>query len=309
MANKINSLTDGPPETVQPFYALLDEAFKDACPDKNQRRVEILQLLSAFFGLDNQALILDQPFKISSKQWSGFLEILEKRLYYRTPLQYLIGDCEFYGYLFKVTSDVLIPRPETELLVEAVMNHVVNNQATTILDVGTGSGCIAITLFKELKCHVNDLKITAVDLSETALIVAKENAAKLLSDGVKDIQFIQSDCFTELGEQSFDVIVSNPPYIGVAEKSEMMPEVLNHEPDMALFPPEGKPQTWFYEKIAAEGKHFLNNQGAVFVELGTNLAEPVTEIFKAEAFYNIKVQNDYAGLPRVLSAEFLKHSK
>lgn len=206
------------------------------------------------------------------------------------PPQYLLGFAEFYGYQFKVTEDTLIPRPETEELVEKCLQLIPNERAIKLVDIGTGTGAIALTLKKERP----NWQISAIDLSLKALAVAKENAEKLQTT----IQFYHSDCLSEVDEQ-FEVIVSNPPYISVDEWQFMDQSVREFEPKMALF--AEKQGLAIYEKIAEQAKEKLTANGKIFLEIGFQQGQAVQKIFQ-EAFptKQVGIYQDLSGQDRMI---------
>lgn len=206
------------------------------------------------------------------------------------PPQYLLGFAEFYGYQFKVTEDTLIPRPETEELVEKCLQLIPYDQAIKLVDIGTGTGAIALTLKKERP----NWQISAVDLSLKALAVAKENAEKLQTM----IQFYHSDCLSEVDEQ-FEVIVSNPPYISVDEWQFMDQSVREFEPKMALF--AENQGLAIYEKIAEQAKEKLTANGKIFLEIGFQQGPAVQKIFQS-AFptKQVDIYQDLSGQDRMI---------
>lgn len=186
------------------------------------------------------------------------------------PIAYILGEKEFYGLSFEVNSNVLIPRPETEELVELVINSADKN--SSIIDIGTGSGCIAITL----KHLANTLNISALDISENALKVAKNNAAAILGDD-NLIDFINSDALIYSPSKKFDVLVSNPPYIDYQEKDTLSNDVKNYEPSLALFACNNGYE--FYEKIYSRLDVLLNSGGKFFFEIGHQQEARLGQIF------------------------------
>lgn len=214
------------------------------------------------------------------------------------PIQYIIGETEFYGLNFKVNKNVLIPRPETEELVEWVIKVYKNkNTEIKILDIGTGSGCIAIALAKNLP----NAKIYALDISENALKVAKQNA--VLNN--VEVNFFKGDIlkmeqegfdeetFGDLGIEAFkfDVIVSNPPYIRVQEKIQMKNNVLNNEPHLALFVKDEDPLL-FYNVISDFARHKLKDEGLLFFEINEYLGNDMIRLLKDKQFKNIELKQD-----------------
>jgi len=217
----------------------------------------------------------------------------------RVPLQYLTSVQNFMGLEFAVDKRVLIPRQDTEILVEEVLKNL--HDGMRVLDLCTGSGCILISLL----CYTNNCEGVGVDLSEDALKVAGENAARLLgaeavdseAEGFRRIQFRQGDLF-EAAEGKFDVIVSNPPYIRSAEIKTLMPEVREHEPRQAL--DGGEDGLLFYRRIAEGSRQHLFGGGMLFLEIGYDQAEAVSGLLGQAGFQEIHVVKDYGGLDRVV---------
>jgi len=215
------------------------------------------------------------------------------------PVSYIIGTRDFMGFTFKVTPDTLIPRQDTENLCEEVINWAVNNKKKdlSILDLCTGSGCIAISIKKFLERKGISGICLGSDISEGALSVAEENAK--LNEA--DVKFVKSDAFKDI-EGSFDVIVSNPPYIPEKYKDELDRKVVDFEPYDALF--SGWDGLDFYKIIAKEAKKHLNKEGMLFLEIGCDQGESVPEILKAEGYEDIMVKKDYNNLDRVVIAVY-----
>lgn len=230
---------------------------------------------------------LNSEAKVSPALTEKVYNLTKERLTGR-PLWYCVGDTEFYGYKIKVDERVLIPRPETERLVETALGVI--NKDSAVLDLCTGSGAIAIAVKKE-----SDATVTAADISEDALAVAKENA-ELNS---AEIEFIKSDMFEDLKGRSFDVIISNPPYINKADMENLQNEV-KLEPELALF--GGEDGLDYYRTIAKYAPKFLNKGGALFMEIGYDQAEAVTKLLKKAK--DIKVIKDYEGNDRIVKAVY-----
>ena len=205
------------------------------------------------------------------------------------PLWYCIGDTDFYGYTIKVDERVLIPRPETELLVENALKYI--NQDSKVLDLCTGSGAIAITIQKESNANV-----TASDLSKEALTLAKENA--IINDA--NVDFIKSDLFNQLQDNKFDVIITNPPYIKTEDIVDLQKEVKSYEPLMAL--DGGVDGLDFYRKIAKECKNYLTDNGVILLECGYNQAREIKELFRD--FSRVEIIKDYENIERIIVAVF-----
>lgn len=260
-----------PKEEVQSFFNLLTEAFL------KMSRLEVA---------------LDPEKELSEAEVSKLKDALQ-RLQKHEPIQYIIGETEFYGLLFKVNPAVLIPRPETEELVQWIMDDASKNEKRdlTILDIGTGTGCIAISLARNLP----DARVSAVDISEGALATAQENA-KL--NGV-EITFLQKDILnTDSLEKKFDVIVSNPPYVRNLEKQDMQRNVLEFEPEKALYVRDEDPLI-FYRKISELAKDALHPEGALYFEINQYLGAETEAILKKKNFQT-QLKKDIFGVDRML---------
>jgi release factor glutamine methyltransferase len=222
-------------------------------------------------------------------KWDKVLAALEQH----KPIQYIFGRTHFYGLDFEVNEHTLIPRPETEEIVEWVIHENKSRGRVTILDIGTGSGCIAISLAKNLP----DAQVFAIDVSEGALEVAKKNA---LNNNV-DVTFIQQDILAaEKLEDQFDVIVSNPPYVRNLEKAEIKPNVLDYEPHLALFVDDND-ALLFYRKIALLAKGNLPRNGKVYFEINQYLGVETAQMLEEFGFTNVVLRKDMYGNDRMLS--------
>jgi release factor glutamine methyltransferase len=215
------------------------------------------------------------------------------------PLQYILGSSWFLGREFIVNEAVLIPRPETEELVQWIINDLKAVSGISILDIGTGSGCIPISL----KLDLPAINITACDISPDALAVAETNATKLGAN----VQFTQSN-FLDPAQQSslgnFDVIVSNPPYIPISEQDKMHTNVKDHEPNIALFVPDNDPLL-FYKAIATFGKDHLKGTGYIYCELDAGHATQTKAMFEDAGYNNVQIRQDIHGNWRMLKAELV----
>ncbi len=265
-----------------------------------QASAEAVLLIEGVLGLEAAAIYSGSSQLAPDANIRALEHLLEERVERRIPLQYLLHQAWFYGLHFYVNPHVLIPRPETEHLVEAVFdcvwhNRVVATRPAAILDVGTGSGAIAVALSCALK---GQAAVSAVDISPEALRVARLNQRLLGST----VNFLAAgDLLAPVpSETRFDIIVSNPPYIDPALKETLMPEVLWHEPSSALFPPDAD-ATYFYRRLAAESPRHLAPGGFIFVEVGAGMAEDVSGIFAENGFEAVTIKNDYAGIGRVVS--------
>jgi len=216
-------------------------------------------IFKQLFGFSRFQMHLNAKSKIPEKSRSQIYDIIYQLKQYK-PLQYILGETEFYGLPFSVNESVLIPRPETEELVEWIIMDCKDKENTSILDIGTGSGCIAVTLAKS----ITGSYVSAIDISEVALNTAKKNAdSNNVTVDFKVCNILQPnmDKFS-----TYDVIVSNPPYVAEYQKNEMFPNVLNFEPHVALFVPEKNPFI-FYEAIALFAKQTLNPKGCLYFEI------------------------------------------
>ena len=211
------------------------------------------------------------------------------------PLQYIIGNVEFYGLPFKVTPDVLIPRPETEILVEEVIKFCKDKTGLKILDIGTGSGNIPIALAKNL----SDAVVTAIDISENALSIARENA---VANGVEEkIHFITADVKNYMSGYQFDILVSNPPYVSKEEYPILQNEIRNYEPMAAVT--DSNDGLVFYRTIAERAKILLKSNGKIFLEVGKDQSKYVADILEKNDFINIYFVKDYQQIDRVVVGE------
>lgn len=211
------------------------------------------------------------------------------------PLQYITGKVEFYGLLFNVNSSVLIPRQETEVLIETILNSVNKEDNLKILDIGTGSGNISISLTK----YLPNAEITATDISDESLKTAKVNAE--INEVSEKINFINHNIvFDDLNEE-FDIVVSNPPYISEKEYPDLKDELKVYEPKIALT--DFSNGLNYYNVISSKAKMFLKNKGRIFFEVGQGQAEDVKKILAENNFNRISVTKDYLKIDRVISGE------
>lgn len=256
-----------------------------------EARREAGSLLSFIIGRDRTFLISHAEDQIDEHSLNRFREIVERRAA-GEPLQYITGVQDFFGREFRVTPDVLIPRPETELLVEAALEVV--GDAPLICDVGTGSGCIAVTLL----CEIAGARAVAVDKSPAALEVAKLNASDL---SVADrAVFVISDCFEslDLNEYQFDLIASNPPYVSAEVVAGLQREVRDHEPLMALSP--GSDGLSMIRRLLHEAPAFLKQNGHLIMEIGFDQGEKVHSLVDADVWRLLEVRPDLQGIPRIV---------
>ena len=216
------------------------------------------------------------------------------------PLQQLTGEQDFMGLTFAVNEHVLIPRQDTEILVEEVLKEL--HDGMRVLDMCTGSGCILLSLLH----YSNDCEGLGVDLSAEALEVAERNAERLLdAEKTEQVHFLQSDLFEKV-EGKFEIIVSNPPYIASEEVDKLMPEVREHEPRMALDGTEDG--LYFYRRIIEEAGRYLVSSGMLFFEIGYDQGQAVSELMRAQGYREVQVVQDYAGLDRVVLGTYVERN-
>lgn len=230
--------------------------------------------------------------EISLAEKEEIKDLLYKRAKEKKPLQYLLGEWEFYGLPFKVDERVLIPRADTEILVEQckfILNEIENPK---VLDIGTGSGAISVTIAKEIPSAT----VLGADISGDALEVAVEN--RKINNVESNLKFIKSDVFSNIKDMDYDMIISNPPYIPQEEYEELMPEVKKHEPQRALT--DNGDGYYFYKKISEEAPKYLKDGGYLAFEVGYNQAQEVSELMKKSGFQIIAIVKDYGGIERVV---------
>ena len=253
---------------------------------------DIKAILTDTFGLDLNKFILDMDneFEPDKDLEAKYLSRIEKRKEH-IPLQYIINKQNFYGLDFYVDESVLIPRYDTENIVDRIVKDCKENKCLSVLDLCTGSGCIAVCLKKN-----GFEKVYAADISDKALAVAKHNA-KLNN---ADIIFLQSDLYENFPKEiRFDIIVSNPPYISTDEIARIEKQVRDFEPKLAL--DGGKDGLDFYKKIINLSKNFLNNKGRLYLEIGYDQSKDVVDLAKKEGYDNIVIIKDLSGRDRGIS--------
>ncbi len=256
-------------------------------------------LLEAVCGTDRNDLLVHGEQPVSPEAEEKYLNWIRQRAEH-IPLQQLTGEQDFMGLTFSVNEHVLIPRQDTEILVEEVLKEL--HDGMRVLDMCTGSGCILLSLLH----YSNDCEGLGVDLSAEALEVAGRNVLKVLTpEKAEHAHFLQSDLFEKV-EGKFEIIVSNPPYIASAEVEKLMPEVRNHEPRMALDGTEDG--LYFYRRIIEEaGKHLVSS-GMLFFEIGYDQGQAVSELMRTEGYCEVQVVQDYAGLDRVVLGTYCERN-
>ena len=260
-----------------------------------EARREAGALLSFLLGKDRTFLISHAEDRVTDDALDQFRKSVERRAS-GEPLQYITGVQDFFGREFRVTPDVLIPRPETELLVEAAI-EVVGRASILLCDVGTGSGCIAITLL----CEMRECRAVAIDKSPAALEIAKMNAQNL---SVTDrAVFVVSDCFDSLdaNEFQFDLVVSNPPYVPAKSIAGLQREVRDHEPLVALSPgPDGLS---LIRRLLQETPAFLKDDGHLIMEIGFDQGAAIQNLIDARVWRLLEIRPDLQGIPRIVVLE------
>lgn len=256
-------------------------------------------LLEAVCGTDRNDLLVHGEQPVSPEAEEKYLNWIRQRAEH-IPLQQLTGEQDFMGLTFSVNEHVLIPRQDTEILVEEVLKEL--HDGMRVLDMCTGSGCILLSLLH----YSNDCEGLGVDLSAEALEVAGRNVLKVLTpEKAEHAHFLQSNLFEKV-EGKFEIIVSNPPYIASAEVEKLMPEVRDHEPRMALDGTEDG--LYFYRRIIEEaGKHLVSS-GMLFFEIGYDQGQAVSELMRTEGYCDVQVVQDYAGLDRVVLGTYCERN-
>ncbi len=280
------------------------ECYEKGCHILNEAGIEestldARLLLEAVCGTDRNDLLVHGEQPVEPETEEKYFGWIGKRAG-RIPLQQLTGEQDFMGLTFTVNENVLIPRQDTEILVEEVLKEL--HDRMRILDMCTGSGCILLSLLH----YSNDCEGLGVDLSAEALEVAGRNVLKVLTpEKAEHAHFLQSDLFEKV-EGKFEIIVSNPPYIASAEIEKLMPEVRDHEPRMALDGTEDG--LHFYRRIIKEaGKHLVNS-GMLFFEIGYDQGQVVSELMRTGGYREVQVVQDYAGLDRVVLGTYCERN-
>ena len=266
-------------------------------------------LLEFVCGTDRNTLLAHPDLEVPEEKYNSYVNCLKKRAK-RIPLQHLTETQCFMGLDFYVNQNVLIPRQDTEILVEEAMKHI--HDGMHILDMCTGSGCILISLLQ----YSNHCAGVGADLSDKALEVAVKNAEAILSQkdmkicenvfypASDEVHFVQSNLFENFSSEKFDVIVSNPPYIASEVIAGLEPEVAEHEPRMALDGMEDG--LFFYRKIVEKSREHLFGGGMLFFEIGYDQGEAVSSLMRKAGFTDVEVKKDYAGLDRVVFGTLLE---
>ena len=261
---------------------------------KNETEAIIRIIFHHLKGWSLTDMLIHSEDELSPYIKSEIDKIITRLINYE-PIQYITGEARFHGMNLSIKPGVLIPRPETDELTDLIIDENKNKEDLKILDVCTGSGCIAIALYRNLKFP----KITAVDISPVALEVAEENAAKLKCD----IKFIKADILEWIPDSKYDIIVSNPPYVNEIEASIMSRNVLEYEPHNAIFVPDDDPLK-FYKRIISISKSFLNHNGKLYLEINPLYVKGLESLIKDADFKDIRTIKDSFGKDRFMICSF-----
>ncbi|GHU79040.1 release factor glutamine methyltransferase [Bacteroidia bacterium] len=289
------------------MQAIIKSQLRDYYPESEIKSFYYL-IMESVCRLDKQSVLLGKDTQISPDEKLLIGKMIEDLKKFR-PIQYILGETAFYGLKFKVNEHVLIPRPETEELVERIIHDEVKGERRRVkgercrvLDVGTGSGCIAVTLAK----HLPDAEVYALDVSEKALEIARKNAERnqvkvhfFQYDLLKDVAFPFPPFTLHPSPFTFHLIVSNPPYVTPEEKKNMSKNVLDYEPHQALFVPQDKPLL-FYERIAEMARNHLKKNGTLYFETSAIHGRDTAEMLKGKGFENVRLFRDIAGRERMV---------
>jgi len=290
---------------MKTIFRFISEQMQDFYPDDEIKSFSYL-ILKSVCSMDQSSVLRSKDKQISLNEYSRIQEIVEDLKKYR-PIQYILGETEFYGMTFTVDESVLIPRPETEELVEWIIREEATRPATLqtkggrykLLDIGTGSGCIAVTLAKWMP----EAEVYALDISDKALQVARQNAIRNQANA---IHFFQHDILKDeplaYPSLSLDCIVGNPPYITYGEKESMAKNVLDYEPHQALFVPDDHPLL-FYERIADFARSRLKEDGSLYLETNSRYGQASAKALEKKHFHSVKLVKDISGNDRILMAK------
>jgi len=255
-------------------------------------------VLEKLFGISRSAIILDKNIKGFSKETEKKLDQIILRLRNSEPIQYVLGETEFYGKIMKVSPAVLIPRPETEELVDLIIKENYKREDLKILDICTGSGCIAIALQTNLKNN----STFALDISQKAIHMAARNAIENQSRiNLRECDILKEEIPWQ--KISFDIIVSNPPYIGESERRLMQKNVLDHEPSLALFVKDTAPLI-FYERIIKLSKTCLVKGGRLYFEINERFGDEISALFSDNGFKDVEIIKDLSGKDRIAKGSY-----
>jgi release factor glutamine methyltransferase len=262
-------------------------------PHPERARLDAETLLLHMLHCDRAFLIAHQNEALTAERAVHYYALIERRMA-GEPIQYITGEAEFFGLPFKVTRDVLIPRPETEHLVEKVLSLAANFEKLRIVDVGTGSGAIAVTLAHKLP----DAQVTAIDISPAALAIARGNAE--LNGVAERVRFLEGDLFAPVVGEEFEIVVSNPPYVAESDRESLDVEVRDYEPALALFAGRGLD---IYRRLIPGARDRLVPGGYLAMEIGYGQNTTIARLLAKGVFGEIEFIGDLQGIPRVASAK------
>ncbi|QRY60142.1 protein-(glutamine-N5) methyltransferase, release factor-specific [Sphingobacterium siyangense] len=280
---------------LQDFELLFQHELQELY-DEDEIKAIFLVVVAEKFGLNRINYQLRKTDIVNEKDKAEVLSILQDLKKHR-PIQYILNRADFYGEVFQVNESVLIPRQETEELVDLIIKNHKSSENLKIIDIGTGSGCIPITLSK----HLNNALVTTIDISKEAIKTAQENAKNLKTQ----IQFINADIFEWeyiFSDQHYNIIVSNPPYITPGEKQHMNQNVLAYEPELALFIEESAPLI-FYDVISSFALKHLAPNGDLYFEINQYLGAEMKELMVKKGFEQVKLIKDINGADRIIHAK------
>jgi release factor glutamine methyltransferase len=281
--------------TLSEFRSALKDTLQDFYSNSELDQLA-KSLLMSRMNLNSTAYLLASEAEVSDEALEQLRSDVQ-RLSMHEPLQYVLGNTSFYGLEIQCNPAALIPRPETEELVDWVLTEV-QLPSCALIDLGTGTGCIPLAI----KAKRPSWQVSAIDVSEDALALARTNALSL----ALDVQFEAADLLKDFSDlaikDKFNVVISNPPYIPNADAMSMLPNVLNHEPHLALFVPDSDPLL-FYRRIVAFSEQYLEKEGYVFVEIHEDLSDETSQLFHQAGFANIELRKDLQGKPRMIKAQ------
>jgi len=282
------------------IFNFIKEQLQDFYPEQEIKSLSYL-ILEDIFHIDKSSILRCKDKQLSLNENFRLQEIIDE-LKKHKPIQYITGETEFYGMKFKVDENVLIPRPETEELIECIMSppnsFKKGRSKYKILDIGTGSGCIAVVLAKRFP----EAKVYALDISDKALDIARQNAM----NNQANVCFFKYDILNNqpfpFNNLIFDCIVSNPPYITTKEKARMGKNILDYEPHQALFVPDDYPLL-FYDRIADFANRRLKKKGSLYLEINSSFGQEVVKLLADKNFHHIKLLKDISGNDRIIIAK------
>ncbi|MGB3108933.1 peptide chain release factor N(5)-glutamine methyltransferase [Sphingobacterium siyangense] len=280
---------------LQDFELLFQHELQELY-DEDEIKAIFLVVVAEKFGLNRTNYQMRKTAIVNEADKAEVLSILQDLKKHR-PIQYILNKTDFYGEVFQVNESVLIPRQETEELVDLIIKNHKSSQNLKIIDIGTGSGCIPITLSK----HLNNALVTTIDISKEAIKTAQENAKNLKTQ----VQFINADIFEWeyiFSDQHYNIIVSNPPYITPGEKQHMNQNVLAYEPELALFIEESAPLI-FYDVISSFALKHLAPDGDLYFEINQYLGAEMKELMVKKGFEQVKLIKDINGADRIIHAK------